>query len=219
MSFIKSLLIFLTILIPLAYSQVDPRICDGIPEFGFVASPEDCYIYYQCIEGDAFRLQCPRGTFFSTARQTCVPYDESDCPLMTTTVTPPSVLTCNDVPEFGFIPSWDFCDYYYQCIEGQQFLLKCPRGLYFSFERQTCVRPNESDCPLIFTTTTVVGTTVSPQTCSEVDEFGFITSPVACDYYYQCIEDQKFLLKCPRGLYFSFQRQDCVTADETECRI
>ena len=137
----QKIFFLLIFLIPSVLSQ-DRLICEGIANFEFVASYEDCYIYYQCIEGIAYRLQCPRGNYFSTAQQTCVPYSESDCPLLnptttppvTTTTTPPTGLpTCTDVPEFGLIPSIQACDYYYQCIEGQQYLLKCPRGFYFSF--------------------------------------------------------------------------------------
>ena len=161
---IGKIIFILTFLLPLVFSQ-NPQICEGVPEFRFVASQQDCYIYYQCIEGISYRLQCPRGTYFSTERQTCVPYQESDCPLLvsTTSPTPPQELpTCADIPEFGYIPSLQACDYYYQCIEDIQYLLKCPRGLYFSFAQQTCVSPSDSDCPLINTTPVPPTTTAPP---------------------------------------------------------
>lgn len=94
--------------LPLALAQSPPTTtvapppsCENVDEFIYIASLNDCRLYYQCISGIAFQLQCPRGNYFSTERQTCVPYDESDCPLLTPpTPTPPVIPTCDDVPEF-----------------------------------------------------------------------------------------------------------------------
>ncbi|XP_070508875.1 uncharacterized protein [Chironomus tepperi] len=225
----EKIFFLLIFLLPSALSQ-DRIICEGVADFEYVASHHDCYTYYQCISGIAYRLQCPRGNFFSTERQTCVPYYESDCPLLNPTTTPPATTTtpgdglptCSDVPEFGYIPSLQACDYYYQCIEGTQYLLKCPRGLYFSFAQQNCVNPTDSDCPLI-STSPAPPTTTAPAnglpTCRDVPEFGYIPSLQACDYYYQCIEGTQYLLKCPRGLYFSFAQQNCVNPTDSDCPL
>jgi Chitin binding Peritrophin-A domain len=194
----------LLVLVPLAAAQVPPPDCTDVPDFSYIASLVACYRYYQCIEGAAYQLQCPRGMYFSTAQQTCVAPDDSDCPL----ITPPPP-TCNDVPEFGYIPSLEACEFYYQCIEGATFRLQCPRGLYFSFTNQTCVNPVDSDCPLL---------TPSPS-CESLPEFSLIHSPAGCDFYYICIEDRRFLVKCPRGLHFDFDQQSCVPSDEVNCLL
>lgn len=202
--------------------QPSPPSCDDVDDFTSIASLNDCRLYYQCIGGIAFQLQCPRGNYFSTERQTCVPYAESDCPLLTPPTTP-GPPTCDDVPEFGYIPSLDACDYYYQCFGGEQWLLKCPRGTYFSFERQTCVSPSESDCPLIPTTPSPLPTppTQPPPppipTCSDVPEFGYIPSNTSCAQFYQCFANEQWLMQCPRGNYFSFVSQTCVPYAESDC--
>ncbi|KAL7015563.1 hypothetical protein ACKWTF_016525 [Chironomus riparius] len=224
----EKLLFSLVLLLPSVLSQ-DRLICEGIPDFGYVASKQDCSLYYQCFGGISYRLQCPRGNYFSTEQQTCVPYAESDCPLInptttpatTTTTSPNGLPTCRDVPEFGYIPSLQDCDYYYQCIEGVQYLLKCPRGFYFSFAQQTCVNPIDSDCPLISTSPAPPTTTPpsGPPTCSDVPEFGYIPSLEACDYYYQCIEGVQYLLKCPRGFYFIFTVQNCGNPSDSDCPL
>jgi hypothetical protein len=165
---------FLAILLvfPAVFGQsptpLPPPSCDGVEEFTYIASLNDCRLYYQCIGGIAFQLQCPRGNYFGgflrenknlkfkndfldTGRQTCVSYGESDCPLLTPPP-PPAPPTCDDVPEFGYIPSNATCAQYYQCFGGEQWLMQCPRGNYFSFERQTCVPYGESDCWMLNTT-------------------------------------------------------------------
>lgn len=151
-----------------------------------------------------------------------MPYDESDCALLTTP-SPPSVPTCDDVEDFWFIPSLDACNLYYQCIERRPFLLQCPRGLYFSFERQNCVSPNDSDCPLIQTTPEPSTTMFPPPrpprpTCDDVENFGMIPTPI-CNQYLMCIDGTDVLLQCPRGTYFTFAGQNCGTADETDCYL
>ena len=53
--------------------------------------------------------------------------------------------------------------------------------------------------------------------CEGVDDLAYLPSPVDCSIFYQCVDNEAFLLSCPRGLYFSVDLQRCSPPDEANC--
>lgn len=235
---------FSTTLEPTRSPPPGPNVnCDGTNEFDYLPSPVDCSKYYQCVGGDPFLLSCPRGLYFSVELRSCTTYDEANCvitppgtlPPPPTSPGPPPSVSCDGVPNFRFVSSprscsvsinfkTDFISWicflfqqnYYQCIDGNAFLLSCPLDQHFDELRQTCDSVENVNCEL---TPTPPTTTIRPllPSCENVENFQFIRSPSSCNEYFQCIDEIPFLLTCPRGLYFNERIQTCDQPANVDC--
>lgn len=205
--------------------------CDGVADFDLLPSPVSCSEYYECIEEVAYRVQCPRGYYFSPTELRCAPPSEANCvitpPTMPTRPTPPGpTVSCESVDDFTLLPSPVSCSEYYECIEEVAYRVQCPRGYYFSPTELRCAPPSEANCvittptlpttPSMPTRPTPPGPTVS---CLNVDDFTLLPSPVSCSEYYECIDDVAYRLQCPRGYYFSPTELRCAPPSEANCVI
>lgn len=215
----------------IAQGQSTRNICENRMDHTLVPSDDSCALYFECIENVAYLLSCPRGLYFSELTQSCDLPANVECDLTASTTTGPTVpgpiVSCENIPNFQYIPSPDSCSEYYQCIDGVAYLLSCPRGLNFSDLRQSCDLPSNANCPLTPPTTTETpSTTPSPPTtpdpsvsCINVTNLSFIASPTSCSLYYQCIGDVPFLVSCPRGLHFNELIQTCDLPANVNCEI
>lgn len=192
--------------------------CDDVDDFDYIPHPDSCSEYFQCFDNYPYLLNCPRGLYFSPERNTCVEeYCRSTGIPSPPPPPPPQNITCEGVPNFGFIPSMELCTEYYQCIDNTPFRLACPRGLYFDVRTRTCTYTTIAECALYPPPT--------PQpppvdaSCIGRENFVFIPSPVSCPEYYQCIDDVAYRMQCPRGLYFSPDQLRCMYPNEANCVI
>lgn len=55
--------------------------CEGIADYRYIEEPSSCEWYYQCIDGIAYRLSCPKHYVFSYEKQRCGTRYEFDCHL------------------------------------------------------------------------------------------------------------------------------------------
>ena len=69
---------------------------------------------------------------------------------------------------------------YYQCIDGNAFLLSCPLNQYFDEARQTCDISDNVDCVV----TPQPSPTPPTISCEGVPNFRFIPSPIYCNVTY-----------------------------------
>ena len=196
--------------------------CENVTNFQYIPSPVSCSEYYQCIDGVAYLLSCPRGLHFSDLNQTCDSPANANCPLVSPTppgttsptpTTPGPTVSCRNVENFRFIASPTSCSLYYQCIEDVPFLVSCPRGLYFSEQIQTCDYSSNVNCDIFSTPRP------SPPTpnCQNIPDNIFLPSQNSCSLYYQCIGNVPYLVSCPRGLYFNEQIQTCDYPSNVDC--
>lgn len=194
--------------------------CDNVPNFRFVPSPESCENYYQCIDGNAFRLSCPRGLYFDEPGQTCSDPRDVVCnvtppPTPPTAPTPPPAPSCDDVPNFRFIPHPNSCQDYFQCINGNAFLVSCPRGRYFSEPIQSCDYPQNVNC---VTNPPMPTPTPPPQNvCVGAEDFVLVAHPVSCALYFQCISEREFIASCPAERYFDSILARCMDSSLVDC--
>ena len=54
-------------------------------------------------------------------------------------------------------------------------------------------------------------------TCDGVDDRSYLPNPNDCSKFFQCIENEPFLISCPRGLYFNSETNLCTTYEEANC--
>lgn len=189
--------------------------CDGVNDFDYIPHPDSCSEYFQCFGNYPYLLSCPRGLYFSPERNTCIEeYCRATQPPPVSP--PPQNVTCEGVPNFGFIPSMESCTEYYQCIDSTPFRLACPRGLYFDVPSRSCTYPSIAECALYPPPTPPPPVDTS---CVGRENFSFVPSPMSCPEYYQCIDDVGYRMQCPRGLYFSPDQLRCMNPNEANCVI
>uniref|UniRef100_A0A182ILF8 Chitin-binding type-2 domain-containing protein n=1 Tax=Anopheles atroparvus TaxID=41427 RepID=A0A182ILF8_ANOAO len=163
--------------------QAEDDRCTSVPNLSYISSPNACYLYYSCIDGNAYPqwyyqcidriaylLSCPLYYWFDEELQRCGTRFDVQCDRegSTTTMlpTPPTVdplELCDDLPDFTLVPSASFCDRYYSCFQGNPYPQNCLPGLWFNPNTLECDDPDNVDCPAlterppISTTTTSTG--------------------------------------------------------------
>ncbi|CAD5126710.1 DgyrCDS14774 [Dimorphilus gyrociliatus] len=131
---------------------------DFKPLDGAFADPNNCAIYYHCINGTSYAQQCPPGLHFTISLtdcqySTCVEPKDSKCPgenqlqhsrkfplcSESNPVANDLSGTCyktqvEDCPpnRNGTFPNKFDCRQYFHCVNGQQWPQQCPNGYFFS---------------------------------------------------------------------------------------
>ncbi|XP_055534943.1 peritrophin-48-like [Wyeomyia smithii] len=198
------------------------NICLGAPNLSYVASLISCSYYYACIDGVAYGYSCEEGKWFSTELQSCVHPEDSDCdieqpPELPTPPPPTPSPMCDDVPDFSYLPSTESCQIYYQCIDGFAYRLSCPAYYWFNVTAQRCGNRYEFDCDL--DTTTSVPPTTPANRCAFEPNFGLVENPSFCDRFFFCMSGMEFPMICWNELVFDYEKQTCVSPDQSDCDV
>ncbi|KAJ8970741.1 hypothetical protein NQ317_007997, partial [Molorchus minor] len=110
------------------------------------------------------------------------------------------------------------CAQYYECYEGNRYLITCPTDLYWNTITGRCDNKTSVDCGTrgsstvnpATTATTSTGSTASPGTQTVAPTTGapdplcpypsdvltFYENPSDCSQYYECYEGKKYLITC-----------------------
>lgn len=118
--------------------------------------------------------------------------------------------SCDDAPDFSYVPSEISCSLYYQCFDGFETPLTCPPGLEFSVQLQGCTSPELAECD-IADDPDAVGV------CDNQPNFSYVARNGTCTLYYACVNGSPFLLSCPSGLFFDVGQQTCVLPELSSC--
>ncbi|XP_049298646.1 uncharacterized protein LOC125771742 [Anopheles funestus] len=205
--------------------QAYNEICIGVPNLTYVRSPQACYLYYACIDGQAYGYTCPDDLWFSMELQRCVPQDEADCDIEPAPELPeapprPPSPECEDVPDFTYLASTTSCQFYYQCIDNIAFRLSCPRGYWFSIELGRCGNRFEVECDIDEPTLTPTLPTPGPSEpnlCFGRPNFSYVQHPQFCQLFYYCLNGTPFPMICRNGFFFEENIQDCIPEEEAQC--
>lgn len=114
---------------------LEDRVCKGIVDGTFVASPNSCANYFLCNDNLAEESSCPDGYAFNEEEQSCDPKDEVDC------------LLCPKIGKIDFIDP-KTCNYYYSCNNGVRTLFECGYKLRFDQNSRTCKPRKEVRCDM-----------------------------------------------------------------------
>uniref|UniRef100_A0AAG5DRD5 Chitin-binding type-2 domain-containing protein n=1 Tax=Anopheles atroparvus TaxID=41427 RepID=A0AAG5DRD5_ANOAO len=207
-------------LLLVASSNAYNEICIGVPNLTYVRSPQACYLYYACIDGQAYGYTCPDDLWFSMELQRCVAQDEADCDIEQPPVLPeapprPPSPECADVDDFGYLPSETSCQFYYQCIDNIAYLLSCPRGYWFSVALGRCGNRFEVECDLEEPAPTTTGPPAN--LCFGRPNFSNVRDPQLCHRFYYCLNGTPFPMVCRNGFFFDETSQNCIPEEEAEC--
>ena len=123
-------------------------------------SPEDCSIYYACLDSVSHLMHCPTSLYFDPDLGVCNYKDQVDCKAgVRPTTANPSPNSANPTPEKttklpGFIcPSKDGsypcdndCKNYWVCLNSVAHFMHCPSDLYFDPELKVCNYKEQVHC-------------------------------------------------------------------------
>ncbi|XP_067143792.1 protein obstructor-E-like [Centruroides vittatus] len=116
--------------------------------------------------------------------------------------------------EYGLYPHDQYCDYYYECIDGVATLQACPNGLAFSGKGRgllsNCDYPHRVHCP------DNDGRTMG-QTPSGSDNcnwlYGVFPHQTSCTRYWQCWNGTATIQQCPFSLLYNDVLHSCDWPD------
>jgi hypothetical protein len=134
----------------------------------FIPVEGSCQDYILCVDGEPHPRRCPDGLLFDPIELKCKPKDEVDCGKVTNPTSSPSTpsqpeTSANPDPSpttpnpgdfhcpagvpFIYMPHPDTCTLFYWCEFGEfKGISNCGVDLWFSFLKQACVNPYESEC-------------------------------------------------------------------------
>ncbi|XP_058122306.1 chitin-binding domain protein cbd-1-like [Anopheles ziemanni] len=218
----KVVVAILGCLLLVASSDAYNEVCIGVPNLTYVRSPQACYLYYACIDGQAYGYTCPDELWFSLELQRCVPQDESDCDIEQPPELPaapprPPSPECTDVDDFTYLPSDTSCQFYYQCIDNFAYLLSCPRGYWFSVSLGRCGNRYEVECDLEVPESTPNPPNPPGNLCFGRPNFSNVRDPQFCHRFYYCLNGSPFPMVCQNGFLFDETAQNCIPEEEAQC--
>lgn len=118
----------------------------------FHSHPYDCSLYFMCNNGTAILRECYEGLLWSAENEWCDYPENVICEIVTTPsppVQPPPF--CSDWiicpgSGFGFLPNFNICHRYFECIFAVRHMRTCPEGQIFDVLSLSCSQLDTAVC-------------------------------------------------------------------------
>lgn len=121
----------------------------------FHSHPYDCRLYFMCHNGTAILRECYEGLFWSAENEWCDFPENVVCEI--TSTTSPSPPTAQPPPfcsdwiicpgnGFGFLPNFNLCHRYFECIFAVRHMRTCPDGQIFDVLSLSCSQSAVAVC-------------------------------------------------------------------------
>lgn len=114
----------------------------------------------------------------------------------------------------GLFPHDQYCDYYYDCQDGEAVLQACPNGLAFAGKKkgllENCDYPHKVGCP--DEDNRVMGQSpISSENCHW--KYGIFAHATSCTRYWQCWNGTATNQQCPFSLLYNDNAHACDWPD------
>ncbi|UYV70524.1 Cpap3-d2 [Cordylochernes scorpioides] len=213
----------------------------GIPQLGVQCPPCNCRIphqnqchqFYQCLNDQAFLMECPPGLAFNPTTMSCDYIHLAGCQpgecrgktdfwSIFTYITMASVhLDGGCCPEAnGDFPVEGHCDQFYQCRSGTALRRTCPEGLHFNPLARTCDWPATAGCDgLQYSAVSKPRPTPVPgKPCgAPYGDFNVYPDGFHCERFRSCQSGREVQDACSSGLLFSPALLACDLPARTSC--
>ena len=192
---------------------------------GLFPNPKDCHTFYQCSNGNAYLMDCPSNLEFNPVLQVCDWPENAGCSAKTTQKPTPKPTTPTpssfDCPTSnGLFPNPKDCHTFYQCSNGNAYLMDCPSNLEFNPVLQVCDWPENAGCSVKPTQKpTPKPTTPTPSGFDCPTSNGLFPNPKDCHSFYQCSNGHAYLMDCPSNLEFNPVLQVCDWPQNAGCSV
>ncbi|XP_055942882.1 protein obstructor-E-like [Argiope bruennichi] len=118
--------------------------------------------------------------------------------------------------ENGFFPHEDYCDYYYECIDGVPYVQECPNGLAFAGMGRglidKCDYPHRVGCPDPENNRIMGQPAKGSAPCAYL--FGIYPHEKSCTRYWLCWNGTGTVQMCPFSLLYNEQVHACDWPDK-----
>ncbi|KAJ8954026.1 hypothetical protein NQ318_004319 [Aromia moschata] len=210
--------------------------CANQADGTFLPNTSDCTKFFECAGGEAIPEQCPGSLLWNNVAKIC-DYEEN-LRLMrridsnTMRIIPSGSTAAPSCPnpsdDLIFYPNPDNCTQYYECYQGNLYLMSCPGDLYWNVNHDYCDYLENVDCSqnnITSAPTTVTSpetTTTAPWTPDPLCPYPsyvmtFYPNPADCSTYWQCYMGNKFLMTCPYGLVWNNPPLKCDHPENVDC--
>nr|XP_033199755.1 uncharacterized protein LOC117162047 [Bombus vancouverensis nearcticus] len=153
--------------------------------------PTNCSLYYKCENGEKVLKTCDEEQLFCSDSLECVDKDAAKCKIHDSCPT-------GKLLEAVLLPHDCDChrqSLYYECVDGQYAVRRCPSGHVFDNERRQCV--SNVHCP--------------------ATGIKRISHDTDCGLYYECVDGVKVEKVCEDGLSFDETKGICTWPPRHEC--
>ncbi|XP_064613472.1 uncharacterized protein LOC135477231 isoform X2 [Liolophura sinensis] len=185
---------------------------------GYYQNPYDCYSFVRCAGGIKYEFDCPAGTRWNFANNTCDHIYQTPCNttnnVRTTAAPTGSAPYCPQDVADGYQRDPADCNLFYRCLNGVPYRLRCPAGQYYISYGNTCgsfedLSSNDQSYCSALPQTTASPSPVVPVCPSGVPD-GNQRDPTNCGRYYSCKSGVLSIEFCDVNTYFSTVWGTCV---------
>uniref|UniRef100_A0A5S6QFN6 Chitin-binding type-2 domain-containing protein n=1 Tax=Trichuris muris TaxID=70415 RepID=A0A5S6QFN6_TRIMR len=184
---------------------------------GYYAHAQDCTKYYFCKNGRMSLLECEEGRAYHPRKMQCLPLREvPGCVIQksASAVANKSGL-CGEGSPNALMANPDYPSEAILCINQNAYFLKCGNDAkpYFDPQKLTCVSKNKkhsNDTKL--TPLSIERKLQEPLfDCSKKMNGSYAPNENDCSsYFYECVNERPFLVRCPEDMMFSIKESQCV---------
>ncbi|GBM46627.1 hypothetical protein AVEN_181206-1, partial [Araneus ventricosus] len=188
----------------------------------------DCSAFYKCDKRKYKIHYCSEGKLYNERKKTCESENKVTCGSRIhpdldpeepedKVVDPHPYYYCDK--NFGRRHHEDYCNWYYQCSDGQPSVRECRKGRRYDWYRGKCVEKDEVSC--------------DGKPDYERDDEDKVIDPFPnfwcgdhykryfheqfCNWYYQCDEGSSSLRECGKGKRFDIDWNTCRDKHEVNC--
>ncbi|EDV97902.1 GH17131 [Drosophila grimshawi] len=199
-------------------SPSDCGCSDGSSSGEMVPNPDNCRMYFTCVNGELIPGDCLQGNYFDGELGNCAVDSSGCCPDSSST----------DCVDGTLTDDANNCNQYFVCQDGNWESKTCPSGSYFDTQLRICLVDENNVCPQCdtgatdssSTTETVpIITTETPPAidgnpCSGVEA---AVAGADCWNYLACIAGKWIQESCTGGYYFDASVGICRPDDDNQC--
>ncbi|GFY53350.1 uncharacterized protein TNIN_373511 [Trichonephila inaurata madagascariensis] len=167
---------------------------------GYYLKPgTNCEIYYDCCNGKPTEKRCRQGTFFDPSKRKC------EWSSLYTCIEKPKNKKC--LTRNGkFLKPGTNCRKYYKCKNGEPEEEQCQRNFLFNPASETCESLNDYTC------------VEKPERKECPTRNGrFLRPGTNCRKYYDCINGEPNIKKCPPDTLFNPETGQCESSRQYVC--
>lgn len=174
------------------------RVFNCPKENGLFPDVTNCKKYINCTQWKASYNICKtENTFWNTETLNCEPIDTTQCD-------PYNPFRC-PLPD-GVFEDFDSCEGFYSCRRNKSSFHRCPNGLHFNNEDQTCDWPQYANCQ----------PEPDPKICINANESYY--DERNCNCFFQCDEELRpEPMCCSDGMLWNEWEKRCDDASLVDC--
>ncbi|EDW94237.2 uncharacterized protein LOC6533825 [Drosophila yakuba] len=202
--------------------ETAPRLCSGLHGVK-LAHERYCNLYYACVKGLAFPVECPVEQQFNPVLSMCEPESLAvqPCPNGQLDGNVSYVYGCGDLQDGTFLANRTDCTRYFICAGGVATAQRCAVGTFFDPEQLLCI-PDDGSCPLVESVPddddNPNNQHVPPDPVVCEGKHGYIMpDPANCNNFYLCVSGKLRHELCYTDNFFNATLQQCqpyeITSD------